>query len=69
MKILCKLKCFFIGHDCEETGRHGITLTELRCKRCDGLYISHKDYGNMLVPANDDSDRIFENRMKQEVKV
>lgn len=54
-----RLLCFLFGHLCEPTGRRGIVLREWRCERCGGLYISHRDYGNAIVPADEDSDRML----------
>ena len=56
---LKRLLCFFLGHPCVATGRHGYLLHEWRCQRCDGLYISHVDHGDMLLPADSDFDRIL----------
>lgn len=55
-----KFLCILFGHPCERTGRHAIVLTEWRCRRCGGFYISHVDHGDMLIPADADSDRIFQ---------
>lgn len=58
-RFLNWLRCSVFGHPCVPTGRHGIVLQEWRCLRCSGVYISHADHGNLLVPANEHSDLIF----------
>ena len=59
MTWLKRIACFFFGHPCVPTGRRGLVLTEHCCIRCDGIYVSHRDHGNALLPANEESDRIF----------
>ena len=54
------IRCLVYGHRCEATGRHGHLLHEWRCLRCGGVFVSHVDYGSLLIPADKDSDQIFE---------
>jgi hypothetical protein len=61
--VVRRVWCFVTGHPCEPTGRHAILLREWRCKRCGGLYISHAEYGNCLLPADSGSDRILRDCM------
>lgn len=60
--LLNKLACFFGGHPCVPTGRHGIVIHEWLCPRCGGLFVSHNDHGNILVDADERSDQIFKDR-------
>jgi hypothetical protein len=64
MSLLKKLRCFFQGHPCEPTGRHGTILVEMRCTRCGGLYVAHTEHGRTLIPADETSDIIFQNYMR-----
>lgn len=59
MSYIKRILCFFTGHPCVATGRHGYVLHEWRCQRCSGLYVSHTDHGRWLIPADAGSDRIF----------
>lgn len=61
-RFFLKLICFFGGHPCVPTGRHGYVIHEQRCSRCGDLYVSHVHFGNALVKADADSDRIFRDR-------
>lgn len=67
-KLKRYLICFFIGHKCVPTGRHAYLIHEHYCLTCDRLYISHTEYGGMLLPADKDSDRIFRDREEAEEK-
>ena len=62
--VLCAVQ----GHPALPTGRHGGVLTEWRCQRCNGLYVSSKEYGNALINADDHSDRIFTDYMAELAK-
>lgn len=55
-----KLLCLFLGHRCYSTGRCSWALKEWLCDRCGDKYVSHAEF-NMLISADKDSDRIFEN--------
>jgi hypothetical protein len=57
--LLLRLFCFFAGHPCLPTGRHGLLLTEYRCTRCGRLYLGSSEYPGRLLPADQGSDRIF----------
>lgn len=52
-----RILCFFFGHPCTPTGRHGSLLSEWFCDRCGRFYISHVDHGDMLIPRNAEIDR------------
>ena len=56
--LLKKLVCFVRGHSVLPTGRHAILLREWWCSRCGGRYVSHRDFGDALLAADDDFDRI-----------
>lgn len=58
-RLLNKLRCLLFGHPCVATGRHGYVLHEWHCTRCGNTFISHIEYGNTLVSADEESDRIF----------
>lgn len=58
-KLLLWLRCFIKGHPCVATGRAAILLTEWKCQRCGGTFVSHRYHGNALVKSDTDSDRIF----------
>lgn len=58
-RLGAKVLCLVQGHPCEPTGRHAILLREWRCLRCGGLFVSHIEHGNALLPADEDSNRIF----------
>ena len=62
-RFVRRILCFFRGHPCEPTGRHAILVVEWKCKRCGGIYVTHAHYGNDLLPADDDSDRLFRDCM------
>lgn len=57
--ILRYTSCLAKGHPCEPTGRHAILIKEWKCKNCGGTYVSHVHYGNMLLPADRESDQFI----------
>lgn len=61
-KIWSKLACFFTGHPVVPTGRHGTVLVEHKCLRCGGVYISHPDHGDQLLPWNPEFEEIVSGR-------
>lgn len=61
--MIKRLICFFRGHPCVKTGRHGYVLTEHQCQRCGRIYVSHSGYGDTLMPGNSESDKIFSDVM------
>lgn len=64
-RLVTQLKCFLFWHDLVLTGRRGYLLREWRCRACGRRYVSHRDCGSTLVPANYGSDLIFENWQKK----
>jgi hypothetical protein len=57
--ILRYTACLAKGHPCESTGRHAIFLREWKCTNCGGTYVSHVHHGNILLPADRDSDQLI----------
>lgn len=62
--LINRVLCFVTGHPCEPTGRHGYVVREWRCQRCGGLYASHREYGDVLLPVDARLDQIFKDREK-----
>jgi hypothetical protein len=65
--FLSKIICFLLKHPCVETGRRGIQLKEVKCLRCNGLFVSHPDYGDTLIPSTESFVEIYE-RHKNYIK-
>jgi hypothetical protein len=63
-RLVRRFSCFGQGHPCEATGRRGYALREWRCQRCGGVFISHSDYGQQLIPATPDSDEMLIRHME-----
>lgn len=66
MTIWKNILCFIFGHPTRSTGRHGYLLHEHFCDRCNKFFISHIHYGNMLMPADKDSDNLLMDRIINE---
>lgn len=58
-QILRRLCCLVTGHPCRPTGRKAILLTEWKCHRCKGIYVSHAHHGRILADSDEDCDKIF----------
>ena len=59
-RLVLRVLCIISGHSCYMTGRHGHKLLEWKCTKCSKRYVTHSDYPDMMVSANEGSDEIFE---------
>lgn len=59
---MMRLWCMIVGHRLYPTGREGSILVQVRCHRCDQLYVRNVEDSGTILPHGEEFERCFVER-------